>query len=567
MERTSPNLAYSLEQTPPVHVTALLALQHAALALVFTVYPVLLASEIGCTREQSHMLVTGSLMAAAIGTLIQCLNRPRLGSGFLAVHIPSPIYIPVSILAGKAGGIGLLFGMTVFSGICCGLLSRVVHYLRTLLTVGVCGVSILMLGVSLIRPGIVRVTGIHGNVGSLPALTVSGITLASIIILSVWSGKRLRLYSVLIGLVIGYTAAFCCGLITAHDLRSAFSLAPVALPSVHILDLRFDVALLVPFLATALVSTLDAAAGVVTCQKINYVDWTKPDLDKVGRGVLANGVGTVCSGVFGGQGTDVSSTHIALTSATGATSRIIGVVAALMILAAAFFPAIPELLSMMPGPVVGAVLIYASAFLITTGIELIAMRMMDTRRVFAIGGAIIAGIAVVLFPTGTDSFPEWLRNILSSPFSVSTILVILLNLFFRIGASQSVRLSFAPRPQSIEEIRDFLFLQGGKWSARKEIVERAQMAAAQFAEAALMGRFTERDIALFVRFDEYNLDLEMEWEGKPLPQPRTAADPDSLAEDDSAFAGLSILVLKRLCDRFESSERDGKRVVRMHFDH
>lgn len=98
-------------------------------------------------------------------------------------------------------------------------------------------------------------------------------------------------------------------------------------------------------------------------------------------------------------------------------------------------------------------------------------------------------------------------------------------------------------------------------------MERAQLAATQFAEAALTGRLTEREITLAVTFDEHNLDLEMNWEGKPLPRPHGSADPDLLAEDDSAFAGLSVLVLKRLCDGFECADEGGRHVVKMHFDH
>lgn len=372
LDQKPANIIYGVNEIPPLRTALLLAFQHAGLALVFIVYPLMLLSESSGTQMNAEGIVTASILAMAAGTFLQCLARNGMGSGYLAVHINNPVYLPVSMQAAAMGGIGLVCGMTVIAGIFSVVFSRFLPRLRYLFPAEVCGVGILMLGISMVESAVSRLLGLSSDGHVHPqSIAVAAVTLALIVALSVWPTGHIRLYSVLIGLAGGYGTALYFGILDHASLRSVLDGGFLALPTITLPEWRFQWALLIPFLMTALVSSLDSVAGIVTCQKINQTEWVRPDMDSVGRGILADGTGVAIAGALGTLGTGVSSAHIALSSATGATARRIGLLAAMLLLATAFVPPVVKLLSLMPSPVIGAVLFYAAVFLITSGMGLI----------------------------------------------------------------------------------------------------------------------------------------------------------------------------------------------------
>ena len=56
--------------------------------------------------------------------------------------------------------------------------------------------------------------------------------------------------------------------------------------------------MIAPFLIAALANTLKAAALPATAERIGDADWVRPDIKRIGGGVLADGVTTMPSGAF-----------------------------------------------------------------------------------------------------------------------------------------------------------------------------------------------------------------------------------------------------------------------------
>ena len=159
MEQKPAGIIYGVNEIPPLRTTLLLAFQHASLALVFIVYPLMLLTESSGSHTNAEGIVTASILAMAAGTFLQCLRRNGIGSGFLGVHINNPVYLPVSIQAASMGGIGLSCGMTVIAGIFSAIFSRFLPSLRHLFPAEVCGVGILMLGISMVESALPRLLG------------------------------------------------------------------------------------------------------------------------------------------------------------------------------------------------------------------------------------------------------------------------------------------------------------------------------------------------------------------------------------------------------------------------
>ncbi|MCX5827915.1 MAG: purine/pyrimidine permease [Deltaproteobacteria bacterium] len=568
MEQKPANIIYGVDDIPPFRTTLLLAVQHAILALVFIVYPLMLVSESGGTQIDAEGVVTASILAMAVGTFLQCLGRKGMGSGYLAVNLTTPIYLPVSIQAAKIGGLGLTFGMTVIAGIFSIVFSRFLKHFRHLFPAEVCGVAVVMLGISMVRPAITRFLGLHGGNSVDPhAIAVALITLALMVALSIWPRGKIRLYSVLIGLAAGYGAALWLGVIDHASLQGVMEGGFLALPTIPIPDWKFQWALLTPFLMTALVSSLDTVACIITCQKINQSEWVRPDMAKVSRGVLADGVSAAMAGALGTLGTGVSSAHIALSSATGATARRIGLLTAIVLLATAFVPPIAKLLSRMPAPVIGAVLVYAAAFLITSGMELIVSRMLDTRRIFMVGGSIIVGLAAIQLTELIQKLPPWLYSIVGSPFAVASLCAIVLNLLFRIGTAQNAALRIEPQLTSISEAVRFFESRGGAWGARRQVIQRVQAAVSELLETVILLELAEGNIDIQARFDEYHLDVMVLYSGLPFPASEECPSPEQLLADENAVMRLSGSLIRQYADRVVFDAQKERQRISLHFEH
>ncbi|NTV60433.1 MAG: hypothetical protein HGA77_03920 [Chlorobiaceae bacterium] len=547
--------------------TILLAFQHAVLALVFIVYPLIVVAEAHGTRQETEGIVSAAILTMAAGTFLQSLGRKGMGSGYLAVQISSPLYLPVSIIAVHAGGLELVAGMTVLAGLFTLFFAPFVRYLRPFFPAEVCGVAVLMLGVSLAGPGAIRFTGL--NTSSFPnpvVISVAFITFSIMVALSIWPKNQLRLYSAVIGLASGYAAAIGTGLIGAGELKEAIAGGIVAWPVISVTAFRFEWVLLVPFLVTAMVATLDNMAGLITCQKINEVDLARPDMTGISRGILADGCSTLCSGLLGSIGTCISSAHIALSSATGATSRKVGLWTSAMLLVMIFISPLAKLLSNMPGPITGAVMIYASAFLITSGIELIVSRLLDIRRIFMIGCSVIVGISSIQFTDVIMTLPMWAYSIASSPFALSSLCAVVLNYVFSIGTSSRASIRIQPELALIPEVLRFFDDKGAAWGARRHMIHRVQSCVNELMEALMLVSVVEGEIEIRATFNDFGLDVIVSYEGKSFMLEVKNPLPEELMSDENAIAKLSAVLVRQYADRVETDFRDGRHRISLYFE-
>lgn len=135
-------LIYDVDEHPPLTVSVVLALQHVFVMSVGWIFVVVVVSGIGGTAEQSQGIIRIAMIASGLATILQAMTRGPVGSGYLCPFSCGPAYIPTSILAGKAGGLPLLFGMTTASGVFEAFLSLVMQKLRVLFPPEVTGLVV-----------------------------------------------------------------------------------------------------------------------------------------------------------------------------------------------------------------------------------------------------------------------------------------------------------------------------------------------------------------------------------------------------------------------------------------
>jgi NCS2 family nucleobase:cation symporter-2 len=563
------NLIYGLDESPPLGTTFLLGLQHIlALSSAF-VYPVIVLRESGMLAAQAEQMIHASMIVMGIATILQTLRHGRIGSGYLCLEQAGPAYVPVSILAVKAGGLPLLAGMTLVSGLFGVVLSRLMGRLRPLFSAEVTGTIVMMVGLALIPVAVSRFLGIAESGGVIDALSVSiaSITFFVMVGVTVWGSSRLRLFGVLIGIGVGSICAYASGLVTDEHLHSLEQASLLALPSLTGEGWSFSGALLVPFLVTALASSLKAVGDLTTCQKVNDAEWKRPDMKSISGGILADACGVMLSGGVGTMGQSTSSANVGLSIATGATSRRIGFACGVMLMVLAFVPKLAILFVIMPSPVIGALLFFAASFMMVAGVQILTSRMMDTRKTFVVGVSIILGLSVNMLPGVYQNVPGMLQPAFASSLSVATLSALLLNLLFRIGIAQRAKLQIDPRADSSEQIFLFMEKQGGAWGARKEVIDRAKSAMNEFVEAVSLLEPSISKIDAEVSFDEFNLDIDMRYDGKPMEFPVQRPTDADLLGDERAVAKLAGFLIRNYVDRIKSDRINGRSRVQFHLEH
>src|SRR4051812_24914126 len=457
MPKKPANLIYGVDDKPPPGVSALLGLQHVFVMTAGWIMVVVIVTTIGGTQEEVADVLRMSMIASGIATILQSLANSRVGSGYFCPISSGPAYISASMLAGRFGGLPSVFGMTMISGLFEGLLSRILPRIRPLFPPEVTGLVVTMVGMELIGLGCPRFLGFRDGSGAQgAAAAVATLTLAAMVAPTVWGKGKLKLYPLLFGLTAGCLFAHVLGVFPTDRLQEMFVAPMVSVPRKAHPGFAFTLDLLPAFLIASLASTLKSVGDVTLCQRINDADWKRTDMTSVSGGMLAGAIGTGLSGLLGGIGQSTFSSNVGLLLATGATSRSIAVPTGILMIVLAFLPKLAAFFAAMPDPVMGAILVYVACYMILAGVQVITSRMLDARRIFVVGLPLIFGLSVDMIPGLYRNVPHHFQPLVSSSLAVSTVLVVVLNLLFRIGVTKRQSLDLTPGTDGSQRVFDFM---------------------------------------------------------------------------------------------------------------
>ena len=561
-------LIYGVDDTPPLTVAALLGLQHVFVMTAGWIMVVVIVTTIGGTEAEVENVLRMSMIASGIATILQSLANSAVGSGYFCPISAGPAYVSASMLAGRFGGLRSVFAMTLISGLFEGVLSRVLPRLRPLFPPEVTGLVVTMVGMELVTLGCPRFLGYQNGTGPHGfAPLIGAITLAAMIAPTVWGKGKLKLYPLLIGLGVGSVFAYFLGAFQADRLEKILVAPIFSLPRKAQPGWIFEMNLLPAFLIASLASTLKSVGDLTLCQKINDADWKRTDMRSVSGGMLAGAIGTSLSGFLGGIGQSTFSSNVGLSLATGATSRFIAIPCGLLMIVLAFFPKLAAFFAVMPDPVMGAILVYVACYMILAGIQVITSRMLDARRIFVVGVPLIFGLSVDMVPGLFRDVPHHLEPLVSSSLAVSTVLVVVLNLIFRMGVVKRQSLALTPGTDDSQKVFDFMETQGSAWGARRDVVQRVTAALNEFLESAAVLGLVKGKAQVDVSFDEFNLDVDIRYDGTLMDFPSVRPTEDALLTDTTAVVTLSGYLVRQYADKVKTEIVNGRCHVRMHFDH
>jgi xanthine permease XanP len=584
MSKRPSSLVFSNSETPPLPSIGILALQHSAIVLINLVYIVVITKALGLTSEEQLSVISTTLLICGIGTILQA----KFASKLLVVFHPNPIFIPLIIAAGLSQGPSGILVLVASAGIVQFVFGSAVQRFRVLFPPEVCGVVVVMLGVSLL-PGTLRGIISHGPTADAAAVVDYGgiliavVTLAVASVSTVWLRGTARFFAILLGCLAGLVVAYFTdhwefarvapdfsGTVSTSNVewylanQDKYLSAPFfALPGLHFPGFTFSPGLIPIAAIAALVNVVDELGVLIGTERLEDADWRKPDFRKVSRGLQASGLFTTLSGLVGGVALGMSSANLSLAYATGVTSRVIAMVTGGVLALVAFLPFFLGILRTLPDSVLAGLLFYAAAYFVVSGAELALSRMMSPRRALVIGISVSIGVLVQSVPLVVhDAKESWLEHVLA-PMTFATIIAIVLNFIMRIGITQTetVTIQRGDTGEVISEKLDFL---GEAWGLHRSTVARADGAMNEIAE--LFTTMADGPVTCQIRHNELYLLLIFNYEGRPLSPPDRAPTLEELESEGDGLANMSGWIIKKLSDQVSVSSNGRQQTVTIAFE-
>ncbi|MDR7868129.1 MAG: solute carrier family 23 protein [Sporomusaceae bacterium] len=566
----SGNLTYGLNDSVPFRSLVPLVLQQVALLSVELAFPVIIVNLAGGSTEQAQSVVSLMMIAMGVGTILQALGKGPIGSGYFCAHETGTAYFPAAIMAIKAGGFPLLCGMTVVAGVFQMLLSRLVKKMRILFPPEIIGLIITMMAFMYIGYSVPYFFGLHESpVERRDDYITSGVTLVLVIAMYIWGNQRLREYALLIGIAVGYVVSFLSGGLDGSHFNKVYDAPLFALPTVSHGGWSFDGTILLAFLLAAFCSSIITVGNITTSQKINDSNWKRMDMPSVGNGLLAEGLSTVTSGLLGALPQTTSPGSVGLTVATGATSRHIAYGLGGFFILLAFFPKVAAAFAIMPKAVMGTIILVEIAFILPAGMQICVSRMLDYRRLFMLGISFAFGFAIDIVPQFTSVFPEVLRPLFQTPLALAAVTAIVLHLIFRVGIAsrESLELDLSTPTDSYAILNNFMQGAGGEWGARTDVISRATAAINELIETTVAHRFCTGKMKIDAAFEEFNLSVDIYYEGTAMDFPKEKPNQHDILHDDLAVAKLSGYLINNYADKIAVKNVNETCHIHMNFEH
>jgi NCS2 family nucleobase:cation symporter-2 len=561
------DLLYTVDELPPWPRLLFLGIQHAMLMSVYLVLIVIVFRHADASDTATLNALSLGMIALAVSTMLQSIWKGPVGSGYLAPPVFSAIYIGPAVLAAGTGGLPAVFGMTIFAGLVEISLAPLLRKLRALFPPAISGFIVTIVGLQLGVIGIGDLLGVeHIHRPTFHYHVMVGVlTLAIMCALSVWGRGIMRLICSMLGIVVGMLVSVGAGLVSSDSMRNLVDSPIFAIPQPYYLAYDFQFSLVPAFLMAGTAAMLRTVGVITTCQKINDLDWKRPDLKSIQAGILADGIGCVVAGLLGVMGMNSAPSLVGVAKATGATSRYVGFSCAAILLIFAFVPKYAALFLLLPQPVIGGALVFTSSFMIAGGVQIIVSRNLDNRATYVVGVSLLLGLAREVFPAYFKQTTPVLHLFTGSMMSIGVLSAFLLNLIFRIGATRRATFEFENADTSTADIERLFRARGRAWSVPSDVIDRAVGTTEQVLQHLVDTGLMAGSPSVTMTYNDLDLTISMQYQGALLSLPNIGIRKRFLLEEESFSHGLADFLTGVYPDRMEARSTGENAEIRLIF--
>lgn len=424
-------IIYGVDDRPPLGDAFFAALQHLLAIFVAIITPALIISKaLQLDIAHTGFLVSMSLFVSGLATFIQCKRFGRLGCGMLCVQGTSFSFIGPIIAIASVSGLPAVFGACISGAPVEMIVSCTFKYLKRIITPLVSGIVVMLIGLTLIKSGIISCGG--GNIeaadfGSAKNLLVSGIVLVCVLVFNNCRNKYLRMSSIFLGVIVGYVVAFFAGMIDLSALSSQ-SYESFYVPIPFKLGVEFNLSAFIAMGVLYLVTAIEATGDMTANSMISGLP-VEGDayIKRVSGGVMADGINSLLAGVFSSFPNSIFAQNNGIIQLTGVASRYVGYFIAAMLVLLGLFPVVGIAFSLMPSAVLGGATLLMFGTVAAAGVRIVSAQELDRSAILVLATSLSFGMGVELMPSILNNMPDSVRTIFSSGITTGGLTAILVN--------------------------------------------------------------------------------------------------------------------------------------------
>ncbi|MBU3876875.1 uracil-xanthine permease family protein [Faecalicatena sp. AGMB00832] len=443
MRQTNQEALFDFYGKPGFNQVFPLALQHVVAAIVGIVTPAIIVSgAAGLDNADKVFLIQAALVISGLATLLQLFplgkkDGFKVGAALPVIMGVSFAYVPsMQAIAGDESGLGIpmILGAQIVGGVVAVIVGFSIKKIRKLFPPLIAGTVVFTIGLSLYPTAVNYMAGGAGKplakevgklgFGSWQNWTVALLTLVVVTGLNHFAKGIFKLASILIGVLVGYAAALCMGLVDFSGIAAAgYFQLPTPLHFGVVFEPSSCIAIGLLFAINSI-----QAIGDFSATTTGSMDRMPEDKELQG-GIVGYGISNIIGALLGGLPTATYSQNVGIVVTTKVISRVVLGLAALMLLIAGVIPKFSAILTTIPQCVLGGATISVFASIAMTGIKLIMTEEMNYRNTSIVGLSVALGMGVTQAANALASFPDWMTTIFGkSPVVVATCVAILLNL-------------------------------------------------------------------------------------------------------------------------------------------
>ncbi len=462
------NVRYEPNETPPHAITIGAGFQSAMVIVAPVVLTVVIVARIA-DQPDSYIEwgAFAALLVSGITTTLQAARLGRIGAGHVLIMGTSGAFIAVCVAALVEGGPSTMASLIVISSVFQFMLAARLSLLRRIFTPVVAGTVIMLIAVTVMPLVFDTMRDVPEDAPSHAAPIVVLVTLVTVAILVLRAPAVLRLWSPVIGIIVGCAVSAPLGLYDAQTiLDAAWIGAPISSwPGLDLVPSVEFWALLPAFIVVTLVGAIETIGDGVAIQRVSQRRHRATDFRVVQGALNADGVGNLLSGLAGTLPNTTYSTSISLAEVTGIAARRVGVAIGIIFLVVAFVPKFSALLIAIPSPVAGAYLVLLVGILFVQGMKIVIQEGVDHRKAVVVGLSFWIGTAFQngwIFPDllGDGFLGVLLGNGMTSGALVAVILMAILELTGPRRRKLEVSLNPDALPALTEFVRGFASRSG-----------------------------------------------------------------------------------------------------------
>ena len=375
----------------------------------------------------STAVISASILSAGIATIIQARGIGRVGSKVACIMGTDFTFVSPSISVGSVLGLPGIIGATILGAFFEIILSYFIKPLMKLFPPIVTGTVVCLIGLTLLPVSMDWAAGGSGatDYGSLINISVAMFVMIITLLLNRYGKGMLSSASILIGMISGY---LICIPLEMVDLSSISQANFIAIPQIFQYGVAFNLKALIAFLPAYFVTTIETVGCLKAIGEVSEVDM---DDEKVGAGVLADGIGSIIGGAMGAFPNTSFSQNVGLIPLTKVASKYVTSMAGIILVVLGLFPKVAAIINTIPSPVLGGVGIVMFGTVAASGIKTLSSVEINDRNLLIIATSIGLGLGVTFRPDFISQLPEGLQMIFASGISTGTIVALVLNIILR----------------------------------------------------------------------------------------------------------------------------------------